>query len=48
MAATMPLSPPRLASFTLFALTEVEMVVSFSGGGLSSPMQQEPIQTIKI
>lgn len=35
----MALSPPRLASLTLFALMDVEMVVSLSGGGLSRPTQ---------
>ena len=41
MAATMPLSPPRLASLTLLELTEVDTVVSFSGGGLSRPVKHQ-------
>lgn len=45
MAATMALSPPSLASLTLPELMEVEMVVSFSGGGLSRPTQHRLSQT---
>lgn len=48
MAATMPLSPPRLANLTLPELIEVEMLVSLSGGGFSRPTQHQLFQWARI
>ena len=48
MAATMALSPPRLANLTLPELIEVEMLVSLSGGGFSRPSQHQLFHRARI